>query len=171
MMHDSEKVKDPVCGMWVAPGLRAVTYQGMHFAFCSQQCRERFQANPHLYIGLPGEPAPKQSGQEVVKRRRLRLEAPLSDAGAQQLAQRLQAMMGVYAVEVEADELIITYDLLQATSGQIETVLEQTGAHLGAGWAERLRRAFVHYLEETEVDSLEVRPGPHAHGGDHHHHD
>jgi len=168
MNHDSEKVKDPVCDMWVAPELNAVNYQGLHFAFCSQQCKERFLANPHLYIGLPGEPAPKQSGRKVVKRRRLHLEASLPDADAQQLVERILAMMGVYAIEFEADELTITYDLLQVTTEQIEVVLQQAGAHLGAGWAERLRRAFVHYLEETEVDSLEVRQGPHTHGGGHH---
>jgi YHS domain-containing protein len=171
MMSDGKKMKDPVCEMWVAPDENAVSYQGMHFAFCSQQCKERFLANPHLYIGLPGEPAPKQSGQQVVKRRRLRLGEPLPDADAQQLSKRLHAMMGVYAVDIKADELTITYDLLQATVEQIEAVLQQAGARLGAGWGERLRRAFVHYLEETEVQSLEVRPGAHSHGGGHHHHD
>jgi YHS domain-containing protein len=169
MMREVKKVKDPVCEMWVAPEQNAVNYQGMHFAFCSQQCKERFLAHPHLYIGFPGEPAPKQSGQAVLKRRRLHLGEPLSDADAQQLTERLRAMMGVYAVEIRAEELTITYDLLQETAEQIETVLQQAGARLGTGWAERLRRAFVHYLEETEVESLEVRPDPHAHGGDHHH--
>ena len=77
--------------------------------------------------------------------------------------------MGLYAVEIRAEELTITYDLLQATAEQSEAVLEEEGACLGTGWAERLRRAFVSCLEETEVESLEVRSGPHAHGGSHHH--
>jgi hypothetical protein len=29
------------------------------------------------------------------------------------------------------------------------------------GWGERLRRGFVHFLEDTVVENLEVRPGPH----------
>ncbi len=165
----SEKVKDPVCQMLVAPDQYAITYLGMDFAFCSQQCKERFLANPRLYIGVPGEKAPKQAGQEVIKRRRLRLETPLSDAGAQQVSQQLRAMMGVYSVDIDANELIITYDLLQATAGQIEASLQQAGARLGEGWGEKLRRAFVHYLEETEVATLEVRPEPHGHSGGHHH--
>ena len=78
-------------------------------------------------------------------------------------------MMGVYAVVIKAEELTITYDLFQATAEQIEAVLQEARAHLGTGWAEKLRRAFVHYLEEDEVASLEVRSGPHAHGGGHHH--
>lgn len=164
----SEKVKDPVCQMLVAPDQNAINYQGMDFAFCSQQCKDRFLANPHLYIGVPGERAPKQEGQEVLKRRRLRLETPLSDADAQLVAEQLRAMMGVYAVDIAADGLTITYDLLQATAEQIEATLQQAGARLGGGWGERLRRAFVHYLEETEVASREVQPGAHGHGGHHH---
>lgn len=168
MRRDSEKVKDPVCHMWVAPEQYAINYQGMDFAFCSQQCKDRFLANPHLYIGVPGEPAPKQQGQAVVKRRRLRLEQPLSASAAQQVGEQLRAMMGVYAVDIDANELTLTYDLLQATAGQIEATLQQAGARLGGGWSERLRRAFVHYLEENEVASREVQPGPHGHGGHHH---
>lgn len=165
----SEKVKDPVCQMLVAPDQNAITYQGMDFAFCSPQCKERFLANPHLYIGIPGEKAPKQEGQEVIKRRRLRLDRPLSKPEAQQVTEQLRAMMGVYAVDIEAADLTITYDLLQATAAQIEATLQQAGACMGAGWGERLRRAFVHYLEETEVASREVQPGSHGHGGGHHH--
>lgn len=164
----SEKVKDPVCKMLVAPDQNAINYLGIDFAFCSQQCKDRFLANPHLYIGVPGEPAPKQEGQEVLKRRRLRLETALSDADAQQVTEQLLAMMGVHSVAIAADELTITYDLLQATAAQIEATLQQAGARLGGGWGEKLRRAFVHYLEETEVASREVQPGPPGHG-DHHH--
>lgn len=169
MRPDSEKVKDPVCQMLVAPTQNAITYQGMHFAFCSQQCKDRFLANPHLYIGVPGSQAPKQVGREVIKRRRLRLEAPLSEPSAQQIIDHLLAMMGVYAVEIDSEELTITYDLLQATAVQIEASLQQAGARVGQGWGEKLRRAFIHYLEETEVASLEVRPSHHGHGGGHHH--
>lgn len=168
MTPGSEKVKDPVCLMWVAPDQYAITYMGMDFAFCSEQCKARFLANPHLYIGVPGEKAPKQEGQEVLKRRGLRLEQSLTKADAQQVTEQLHAMMGVYAVDIDADELTITYDLLQATAEQIEATLEQAGARLGGGWGEKLRRAFVHYLEENEVASREVQPGSHGHGGHHH---
>lgn len=168
MKAGSEKVKDPVCQMLVAAHENAINYQGMDFAFCSLQCKDRFVANPHLYIGVPGERAPKQVGREVIKRRRLRLEMPLADADMQRVREHLLAMMGVHAVDIDADKLVITYDRLQATAAQIEATLQQAGAHLGEGWGERLRRAFVHYLEETEVASRAVRPGPHGHGGHHH---
>jgi YHS domain-containing protein len=164
-----ETVKDPVCQMLVPPDQYAVNYLGMDFAFCSQQCKDRFLANPHLYIGVPGKGAPKQAGQEVIKRRRLRLESPLSESAAQQIVEHLLAMMGVYAVDIDGEDVTITYDLLQATAAQIEATLQQAGARLGEGWGEQLRRAFIDYLEETEVASLEARSGPHGHGGGHHH--
>lgn len=168
MVPERGKVKDPVCLMQVDPEQFAVEYQGMHFAFCSQQCQERFLANPHAYIGTPVEKAPKQEGRRVIKRRRMRLAEPLSDAAARQVTEDLAGMMGVHSVEAQGRELHITYDLLQATAAQLEAALVQAGVHLGEGWGDRLRRAFVHYLEETEVQNLEVRGGggrggPHCH--------
>lgn len=166
------KVKDPVCLMLVEPDQHAIEYLGMHFAFCSPQCQERFLANPHAYIGAPDAKAPKQEGREIIKRRRLRLAEPLSEAAAHQVTEQLLAMMGVYAVETHGQELRITYDLLQATAEQVEATLLQAGTTLGGGWGEKLRRAFVHYIEETEVQNLEVRPGRGGHGrggGTHHH--
>ena len=61
MVTDHDLVQDPVCHMMVDPALNAITFEGQHYAFCSHQCRERFEANPHLYVGTPAEPAPKQA--------------------------------------------------------------------------------------------------------------
>lgn len=172
-MHtQQDKVKDPVCLMLVDPDQNAIEYQSMHYAFCSEQCKERFLANPHAYIGVPGEKAPKQQGREVIKRRRWRLTEPLSDLAEREVTERLLGMMGMHSVQFKGPVVQITYDLLQVTAAQIEATLLAEGAQLGKGWGERLRRAFVHYLEETEVDNLEVRSGGHGHGNGHggHHH-
>lgn len=67
-------------------------------------------------------------------------------------------MMGVTAVAVDGNDVSITYDLLQATAGQIEAKMAETGLRMGEAWPERLRRAFVHYLEESEVDNLAAPP-------------
>ena len=73
-------------------------------------------------------------------------------------------MMGVKAIESHDDNTVtITYDLLQATADQIEAKMGEVGVGLGEGWAEQLRRSFVHYLEECEVGSLEVH-SRHGHG-------
>ena len=43
--------KDPVCGMQVNPTAAAATsqYQGKTIYFCSQACKEKFDANPAVY--------------------------------------------------------------------------------------------------------------------------
>lgn len=157
-------VKDPVCGMEVAPAQLETVYEGLHYAFCSEQCRQRFAANPHLYIGVPGEKAARQKGVELFKRRRFQLDTPLAAQDAEILAKELGAMMGVKAIEIEdGNTVAITYDLIQATADQLEAKMAEVGAKLGAGWAERLRRGFVHYMEECEVGNLEVHPHP-GHG-------
>lgn len=148
--------KDYVCGMQVDSNDNQIMYRGGSYAFCSKQCQERFQANPHLYVGIPGQKAPKQEGLSVIKQRRLRLAQPLSSSQAKTLSDALQAMMGIQAVSAEGDSVAITYDLLQATAEQIEEKLAEIGVQLGEGLAERLRRAFVHYEEECEIGNLEV---------------
>ena len=155
-MNDS--TTDPVCGMTVSRDSFALEHLGIQYAFCSRQCQERFKSNPHLYIGKPGEPAPRQKGVEIVKRRRFRLDHPLTDAEASILVEALDAMMGVQHVEAAGDNVSITYDLLQATAEQLEARIGQVGMRLGAGWAERLQRGFVHYVEECEIGNLEVTP-------------
>lgn len=149
-------VKDPVCGMQVEPHRYVIEYLQSRYAFCSTQCQERFLANPHLYIGLPGQKAPKQEGLEVLKQRRLRVAQPLSPSQAESLIGALQAMMGIKSISVDGDKIEMTYDLLQATAGQIGAKMAEIGVQLGEGWTERLRRAFVHYEEECEVGNLEV---------------
>lgn len=150
-------VKDYVCGMEVDSNDNQIMYRGGSYAFCSKQCRERFEANPHLYVGIPGKKAPKQEGLSVIKQRRLRLAQPLSPDEAKILIDAVQSMMGIQAVSVEDDRVEITYDLLQATAEQIEEKLAEVGVQLGGGLAERLRRAFVHYEEECEAGNLEAR--------------
>jgi len=158
-------IHDPVCGMQVETDQYTTDYLQVHYAFCSRQCQERFQENPRLYIGLPGQKAPKQEGQEIIKKRHLRLAQPLSSAQEDEVVQALQDMMGINAITAAGDLIEITYDLLQATAEQIESRLEEVGIRLGEGWAERLRRAFVHYEEECEIGNLEVheRSGVHSH--------
>jgi hypothetical protein len=128
----------------------------MTYAFCSEQCRDRFLANPHLYIGFSGHNAPAQEGVKVVKCRKLRLACPLDKAQVQQIHDTLTSMMGVQDVHIDGDKLEIRYDLIQVTVEQIESKLVSVGAALGQGWADRLKRAFIHFEEESEVGTLEV---------------
>ncbi len=159
----NETMSCPVCHMAVAPDQYARRYLGMRFAFCSAQCRERFDANPHLYVGRPGHPAPAQRGESVLKERVLRLAKPLEPDQADRVVAALKAMMGIHEVVVEGDRIRIRYDLLQVTAEQIEQRLAGIGNALEAGLGETLRRAFIHFLEETELASLAEEGEGHAH--------
>ena len=58
-------VKDPVCGMDVDP-LTArfqATFEGRAFYFCSQNCHDKFKANPEQYVAVaPAKAAPTPAG-------------------------------------------------------------------------------------------------------------
>lgn len=67
--------------------------------------------------------------------------------------------MGIHSIEINGNCIEISYDLLQSTKLQIEKRITEAGVVLGDDLMEKIRRAFVHYTEETEVESLEARPG------------
>ena len=152
----NEIVEDTVCHMQVPSTSFATEYAGSHYAFCSAQCKERFLATPHLYVGFPGRKAPAQEGKKVIKCRRLSLSAPLDAIQAEQVKHALLEMMGIHEVCIERDRIEIQYDLIQVTAGQIADKLALIGADLGGGWVDRLKLAFINNLEEIEINSLEV---------------
>lgn len=160
-MKRGDQVKCPVCGMLVGKHDHEISYQQMKFAFCSGQCQARFLAHPQLYVGHPGQAAPKQKGQVAFKRRRLTLRQPLSAEGAALVRELLTGLMGVDEAAVAGDTIEVTYDLLQVSLEELEQALTEAGARLGGGWAERLRRALVHESEETEIEAREVTPPHH----------
>lgn len=159
-------VKCPVCHMQVPSDRMSLVYQGMHFAFCSEQCRERFRATPHLYIGVPGQKAAKQEGQEVIKQRCFHLGHALTEDEARTLVDKINELMGVRQVVIENSEVTIRYDLLELTAEQIERKMIETGVRLGGGWVDRMRRALVRYTEDCQTANMEVSDRGHRH---HHH--
>ena len=159
MKSNSPGLNCPVCNMDVSTEKYSMMYQGNHYVFCSNQCFERFRDNPHLYIGYPGVKSPKQKGEEVLKQRTLKLSKPLSPDTAELVINHIRAMMGINDITIEGNVIKITYDLLQATEEQIEKEIAKSGGVLGQTWADRISRAFVQYMEETEVLTLETTPG------------
>lgn len=52
---------DPVCGKTVhTDKAKPSVHDGMVYYFCSRECRERFEAAPHLYLGTKSDEQPKQ---------------------------------------------------------------------------------------------------------------
>jgi YHS domain-containing protein/copper chaperone CopZ len=152
----NKMVKDPVCHMEIPAASFATEYAGIHYAFCSAQCKKRFLANPYLYTGFPGHKAPAQQGKEIIKQRRMMLSAPLDAEQTALVKRALLEMMGVREIHIESDKIKIQYDLMQVTAEQIADKLALIGTELGSGWMDRLKLAFIHYQEECEVGSLEV---------------
>ncbi len=50
MDHHGMDGKDPVCGMTVRDNSINSVYQGCGYSFCSEHCREKFDANPTDFI-------------------------------------------------------------------------------------------------------------------------
>lgn len=154
---------DPVCHMPVPTTSYACELEGIQYVFCSEQCRERFVANPRLYIGFPGHKAPAQQGTEIIRRRTLILSEPLDAVQSEQVKHALLSMMGIREICIDGNTFDIQYDLMQVNTEQIAERLNTVGSELGGGWVERLKFAFINYQEECEISSLEVRHGKSCH--------
>ncbi|MFV2060085.1 MAG: YHS domain-containing protein [Gammaproteobacteria bacterium] len=166
-MPDIKTVRDYVCLMDVNPGDFSYEFQDRTFSFCSQQCRDRFETNPHLYIGSAGKSTQKQRGENIIKQRILKLDEEISDKDSSDIIKSLKAMMGIKDVSIKSNIISITYDLLEVTTQQIENTLENSGKTLGTSFANKLKLAFIHYHEETQLDNLEYDNTSQGH--QHHH--
>lgn len=149
----------PVCQMTKIDRSLSLNYQGVDHYFCSSQCLERFKGHPHLFVGDPKHGlSPKQKGQAALKKRRIGLAEPVDDELKALLEQSLLSLMGVETLVFEGSCVYVTYDLLQVSLEKIETSIEQTAANLRSGVVERVKRGFIHYSEECELDNL-AHPG------------
>jgi len=127
------------------------TYNGVSYHLCSHQCRQNFDKQPKLYLGSHAE---KYKRKSIVKKRTFTLDSPLLDSEVETLETLISAMMGVRKVQISGSSISVSYDLLEATAEQIEKTIEHTGNKLASGWSARLKRSWIHYTEETELDNL-----------------
>lgn len=146
---------DPVCGMMVPRDSHPLDYQHIHYAFCSEHCRERFRQYPYLFVGKASYgPAEKQKGRVVRKAHRIKLVNEVGLDKLPQLSRALESLMGVEAVDARGDEVIVIYDLVQVSLSDIENVIVAEISGLREGTTDKIRRAFIHYSEECELESL-----------------
>jgi len=144
-------IRCPVCNMDASNSGIHTDHMGVEYHFCMEQCRENFLARPFLYIG---KQSPIKAGRKVIKRRRFRLDCTVVGLQRDTLLMELNKLMSVRNIMIEGDSLSIDYNLLEITAGQIEATLVRAGALMGSGWAERLKRGWIHYTEENELDNL-----------------
>lgn len=147
----------PVCDMEVLSSSISAEHYGILYFFCSDQCRENFISRSSLYVG---DKSQKKLGKQEIKKRSFTLDKPVSKSNTQALESMLTGMMGVHDVLIADAKISITYDLLQVTALQIEKELERSGNRLGIGWGGRLKRGWVHYTEENELEILAENDAP-----------
>jgi YHS domain-containing protein len=65
-------MKDPVCGMQVDEKKSPTSVsEGRKFAFCSQSCKDEFDANPKQYSSSAESHPPKESHREETRKARV----------------------------------------------------------------------------------------------------
>lgn len=141
--------------MMVSRDSYPLDHQHIRYAFCSEHCRERFRKYPHLFVGEATYGlAEKQKGRVVKKAQRIKLVNEVGLDKLPQLSQGLESLMGVEAVDVRGDEVTVIYDLVQISLSEIEdTIVAELGG-LREGITDKIRRAFIHYSEECELENL-----------------
>ena len=141
--------RDPVCGMDipVAESHYSTTYRSLVFHFCSEQCRERFTQNPALYTG----PQRTVDISPIAKKRKLQFVSPASET-VRKASDKLLQMMGVTVARPGDDDLLVEYDLRQATLAQIEAVATSSGLILKGG-LHGFRRDWWRFTERNEIEN------------------
>ena len=141
--------------MSVSSRTYSVDFRGLELWFCSSQCQGRFNQRPNLFIGDPQHgKAAKQQGVKVKKRRKLQLDLPDSVVVQEGLISLLKSLMGVEHVTLFSNTLEIEYDLLQVSLEDIEKAISEMNLEVDQSWINKLRDAFTHLNERTELDSL-----------------
>ena len=148
-------LEDLVCGMSVDSDEISADYQGNHYVFCSEQCRERFQENPQLYT----DPESKSSATEksdFYRHTILKLPETLPVDVADRLTAYVRKMMGIQYIEVYDDEIELSYDPKQVTDSQIEAAITRFGETMGEEWAAILGRAvpYTSYPDEPGISHV-----------------
>lgn len=98
----------------------------------------------------------KSRTQSVLKKRRLKLARTQSRSNADRLTQILVAQQGIKRVEIADHFVKVSYNLLQITELRIEQEIIASGEQLAEHRLDKLRRAWVHYTEETELENSKI---------------
>src|SRR5512139_2437418 len=122
--------KDPVCGMDIDPQSAIATCQhmGQTFYFCSQNCVDQFDADPHRYA-LAGSITTGYNPAVPVARLELPIIGLKKTNRAQALEDALQAIPGVHAarINVGASAVQIDYDAPSVTIDALSKAVTSAG--------------------------------------------
>lgn len=145
----------PVCEMSVADNKLSVNFRGIDLWFCSQQCQDRFNQRPSLYIGDPKHgKSVKQHGVRVNKQRLIKLELPDNEGFKIKLINGLNSLMGVTQAKINQKVLEIEYDLVQISLDEIEHYILASGVDMEQSWLDKVHDTLLHLSEEGELGNL-----------------
>ncbi|MDX1751252.1 hypothetical protein [Methylophaga sp.] len=150
-----ESKKCPVCNMSVPNDSFSFTLRGLVFWFCSQQCQDRFNQRPSLYVGDPKHgKSSMQQGIKVIKKHTIELELADDYQFKSLLIEALSSLMGVLNVKINRNKLEIEYDLMQVSLQEIQEFILSTGLNLDQSWLNKIHSAYVNLNEHGELDNL-----------------
>jgi YHS domain-containing protein len=146
----------PVCSMTKLDKSTLMSFRGVEYLFCSAQCQDRFREHPNLYVGDPRHGrSEKQKGTSEYKVRRIVLNNKLEKVEQRKLNQKLSELMGVVAVNIGSNEIKVKYDLIQIDLSKVEEVIISEISQTDTKITNSIRRAYIHYIEECEIENLE----------------
>ena len=158
------RVKYFVAEEWLCPmcGMKAVyddlwrMHLGVKHYFCSQQCVDRFIAHPGLYCGHPKTGlSEKQKGRVQIKRHKILFSEPISTQSMAEILEAVRVMMGVKSLNAHREAFYVTYDLMEVSLEDIEKTIELTLGKIHSPMIEQVKRGWIHYTEECELENLE----------------
>jgi len=98
---------------------------------------------------------------ETIKCHHIRYSEAPSDGSHPEWEARIGEVPGVdgVCVDPEKREVFVEYDLLRCCEEAIESRMEKMGFVLETGFLQRVKRGWIHYTEENELDALRAKEG------------
>ena len=99
----------------------------------------------------------------ILKHHHIRFKAP-PDGAAPEWESELGKVRGVKEVRIDAagGDVFVEYDLALCCEEAIEKWMVHEGFILDDHLMERVKRGWIHYTEENELDALRVTPSSHC---------
>ena len=145
----------PVCGMRISDDVYIMEhYHGIYYHFCTEQCRDNFILHPQLYITKKPENIPQR-----IKKRKLVLANNTNEEQIAIVIEAIEQLMGLESLRVEDNNLFISYDLVQLSMTQIETLLSDLEVELDQHWVNNMKRRWILNSEKNELDNLAAPAG------------
>ncbi len=156
-------VKDPVCGMDIDPpsAFARREHMGQTFYFCSQNCVEQFDADPHRYA-MAGSSTTGFNPELPLARVELPIVGLTKTDRAQALEAALKAVTGVRTAKINlgTSKAVVEYEASAATIDALSQAVKSAGYRVG-GAQTRLGIVDLHCASCVKLieDGLKATPG------------